>query len=89
MTLFDLYKPSEISAPGWQENTLKPPITFIEILQDIKHQWLTYRLNRLSWVKCSKFLILRIGQRISYNMGWYIALRKTINSKNRRFAEVA
>ena len=73
MTFFDLYKPSEINVPGWNESTLKPPITLIEILRDIKHQWLTYNRNRLSYLKCSKFLVLRIFQRISYNFGWYIA----------------
>jgi hypothetical protein len=84
MTLFDLYKPSEINIPGWNDRTLKPPITFVEIIRDIKHQWLTYHINRLSYLKCSKFLVLRIFQRISYNMGWHIAHFRKRKSMRRR-----
>jgi len=71
---------SEIKEKGWNLNTLKPPLKFIEILKDFKYQWQKYRYKKLSIKKCGLFLILRAFQRLSYNIGWIKSSKRLIKS---------
>jgi len=76
MTLFDFKGFSEIKEPGWNYNTLKPPLKIKEVIVDIKNQWQSYCMNKLRFYKRMKFLVLRIFQRIAYNLGWILATNK-------------
>ncbi|KKL86456.1 hypothetical protein LCGC14_1944550 [marine sediment metagenome] len=76
MTLFDLVGFSEIKEPGWNYNTLRPPLKIREVNIDIKNQWQSYCQSELTFVKKIKFLILRIFQRVAYNFGWVLAINK-------------
>jgi len=76
MTLFDCEHFSEIKDAGWSFNTLRPPLKLKEILLDFKFQWLSYCNNKLSYHQRILFLILRVFQRFSYNIGWIISSRK-------------
>ncbi|MHA1294163.1 MAG: hypothetical protein ACTSQJ_16040 [Promethearchaeota archaeon] len=76
MTLFEIIGFSDIKEPGWSYNTLRPPLKIKEILIDIKHQWCSYRWNKLSFFKRIGFLILRIFQRVAYNLGWILVINK-------------
>ncbi len=76
MTLFDFVGSSEIKEPGWNYNTLRPPLKIREVNIDIKNQWQSYSQSKLAIVKKIKFIILRIFQRIAYNFGWLLATNK-------------
>ena len=76
MTLFEIMNFSEIKDPGWNYNTLRPPLKIREIIMDIKHQWHSYCQSKLPLFKRTKFLILRIFQRIGYNFGWILVMNK-------------
>ena len=72
MTLFDSNKFSEIRGPGWNYNTLRPPLKFKEVMDDLKIQWYSYYSNNLKSYKRMKFIVLRIFQRVAYNLGWIL-----------------
>lgn len=76
MTLFDFIGFSEIKEPGWNYNTLKPPLKIKEVIIDIYNQWRSYCQSKLILYKRIKFLILRIFQRIGYNLGWILVTKK-------------
>ncbi len=76
MTLFEIMGFSEIKDPGWSYNTLRPPLKIKEIFIDIKYQWRSYCQSKLTLFKKSKFLVLRIFQRIAYNIGWILVTNK-------------
>jgi len=76
MTLFDYSGFSEIKDPGWSYSTLRPPLGFREVLLDIKMHWTRYSKDRLSFSKRVKFMVLRVFQRIGYNIGWVLATTK-------------
>ncbi len=75
MTLFDLSRFSDIKNPGWNVNTLRPPLKINEILLDFKIQWNSYCYNNFHLFKRVKFFILRIFQRLAYNLGWILSTR--------------
>lgn len=83
MTLFDSSGFSEIKEPGWNYNTLKPPLKFKDVIMDIYYQWRSYYQSRFTFYKRLKFLIMRIFQRIAYNLGWILATRKYIKTSMR------
>ncbi|MBD3212660.1 MAG: hypothetical protein GF311_08625 [Candidatus Lokiarchaeota archaeon] len=70
MTHFDLYNYNEVRGSDWDYDTLRPPLTFREVLSDIIFHWFVYGQNHKSILKRISFLVLRIFQRISYNIGW-------------------
>jgi len=72
MTLFEMKEFSEIKELGWNYYTLRPPLKINEILNDFKYQWQSYCQNKLRFQKRIKFLILRVFQRIAYNLGWVL-----------------
>ena len=72
MTLFDLNNFSEIKDPGWNVNTLKPPLKLKDVLLDFRIQWKSYFSYNIPFYKRIKFIILRVFQRIAYNMGWIL-----------------
>jgi len=76
MTLFDFKGFSEIKEPGWNYNTLRPPLEIMEVITDFKNQWHSYCKNKLTYYKKMKFIVLRIFQRIAYNIGWLLATNK-------------
>jgi len=76
MTHCDLYSYYEIESSKWNYEYLRPPLTFLEILSDIRFHWFIYRNNFDSILKRTCFLILRILQRISYNIGWILSSQK-------------
>lgn len=76
MTLFEIMGFSEIKEPGWNYNTLRPPLKIREIFIDIKYQWHSYCLSKMRLIKRIKFLILRLFQRIAYNLGWILVTKK-------------
>ncbi|MHA1147586.1 MAG: hypothetical protein ACTSR8_05025 [Promethearchaeota archaeon] len=76
MTLFDIMSFSEIKEPGWSYNTLKPPLKIKEIIIDINIHWRSYCQSKMTLVKRTKFLLLRIFQRIAYNLGWMLVTNK-------------
>ena len=82
MTLFDFNSHSEIKEKDWDVNTLRPPLSFKEILIDLKIQLMLYYFNSNNYMKILKFLLLRIIQRFSYNLGWFISLKKFRKIKN-------
>lgn len=84
MTLFEMQEFSEIKEPGWNYNTLRPPLKFNEILIDFKYQWQSYCQSKLKFHKKFRFLILRFFQRIAYNLGWVFAT-KQFKKSIRRF----
>ena len=86
MTLFEMQESPEINEPGWSYNTLRPPLKVSEILIDFKNQWQSYCLNKLRFHKKFRFLILRVFQRIAYNLGWILATHQYEKSR-RRFSE--
>ena len=73
MTYFEIKKLSEIKEPGWNYNTLRPPLELHEILMDFKYQWRTYSQSNLRFQKKMRFIILRFMQRFAYNFGWRLA----------------
>ena len=75
MTLFDLSRFSEIRNPGWNINTLRPPLKMNEILLDFEIQWKSYCYSNVPLFKRVKFIILRIFQRVAYNIGWILSTR--------------
>ena len=76
MTLFELNnKISEITSPGWNSDTLKPPYSIKEVMLDFRFQWFLYRSKQISFQKRLFFIILRVFQRFSYNLGWFISIR--------------
>lgn len=83
MTLFDSKKFSEISKPGWNYNTLRPPLKIKEVVNDLKNQWYSYSSNKLKSYKRMKFIVLRIFQRIAYNLGWILEANKYKKSLRR------
>ena len=83
MTLFDFVGFSEIKELGWNYNTLRPPLKIKEIIIDIKNQWQSYCQSKLNFYKRIKFLILRIFQRIAYNLGWILTTNKYKKSLSR------
>jgi len=85
MTHFEIKEVSEIKEPGWNYNTLKPPLDLREILMDFKYQWWTYSQTNLSFQKKLKFIILRFMQRFAYNSGWMLATKKYIKSLRRSY----
>ena len=85
MTLFDFYGCSEIKDPGWSYNTLRPPLKIKEVIIDFKTQWQSYSKNKLKFSKRMKFLILRIFQRIAYNLGWILTMNNYKKSLRRKF----
>ncbi len=62
---------SEVNAPGWAYDTLRPPkITLYNLYKDIKWHLKLYRKGNLPLKVRIQFVYLRIVQRISYNKGW-------------------
>ena len=86
MTLFEIMGFSEIKDPGWSYNTLRPPLKIKEILIDIKYQMRSYRQSKLTLFKRTRFLILRIFQRVAYNFGWILVTNKC-KKKSQRFSK--
>ncbi len=76
MTLFDFVGFSDIKEPGWNYNTLRPPLKIREVIIDINNQWQSYCQSKMIFYKKIKFLILRIFQRIAYNFGWILTTNK-------------
>jgi len=77
MTLFEFNnKTSEIKSSGWNSDTLRPPFGIKEVLLDFRYQWFLYRSKQISIEKRLAFIILRIFQRFSYNLGYFLASRK-------------
>ncbi len=70
MTLFDVKQFSEITAPDWSLNTLRPPLRFREVLWDFRYQWRAYCQGGLPFRRRVGFLLLRVMQRFAYNWGW-------------------
>lgn len=83
MTLFDSNKFSEIRGPGWNYNTLRPPLKIREVMNDLSNQWNSYYSNNLKSHKAMKFIVLRIFQRIAYNLGWILETNKYKKSLRR------
>ena len=83
MTLFEILGFSEIKEPGWNYNTLRPPLKLKEVIIDISNQWKSYCQSKLGLFRRIKFLVLRIFQRIAYNLGWIIVTNKCKKSANR------
>ena len=83
MTLFDSKKFSEIKEPGWNYNTLRPQLKIKEVVSDLKNQWYSYYSNELKSYKRMKFIVLRIFQRIAYNLGWILETNKYKKSLRR------
>lgn len=83
MTYFEIKEFSEIKEPGWNYNTLKPPLDLQEILMDFKYQWWTYSQTKLRFQKKLKFILLRFMQRVAYNFGWMLATIKYEKSLRR------
>jgi hypothetical protein len=78
MTHFDIHNFYEIERSEWTYETLRPPLTFAEVLSDIKFHWVLYKKMIKSIRKRLFFLVLRIFQRISYNIGWIISRKRLI-----------
>ncbi|MBD3340607.1 MAG: hypothetical protein GF353_15980 [Candidatus Lokiarchaeota archaeon] len=76
MTLFEILINSEITEPGWNYQTLRPPLSFKEIIIDINYQWFSYCKSKISFFKRIKFLVLRIFQRVAYNLGWILITKR-------------
>ena len=76
MTLFDTKKFSEIKEPGWDYNTLKPPLRIKEVMNDPKNQYYSYSSSKLKSYKRIRFFVLRIFQRFAYNLGWMLETNK-------------
>lgn len=72
MTLFDVKQFSEITAPEWSFNTLRPPLRFGEVLWDLRYQWRGYCGRCLPLARRVGFLLLRVIQRVAYNWGWIL-----------------
>ena len=83
MTLFDSKNFSEIRESGWSYNTLRPPLKIKEVVNDLKNQWYSYYSNELKSNKRMKFIVLRIFQRIAYNLGWILETNKYKKSLRR------
>lgn len=83
MTLFEIQVFSEIKDPGWNYNTLRPPLKFNEILSDFRYQWQSYCQSKLNFHKKFTFLVLRIFQRVAYNIGWVLAINQYKKSERR------
>ena len=84
MTLFDFNRNSEIEDPGWEVNTLQPPLKFKDVLNDFKIQWICYMKSYPSFSKSLVFLVLRVFQRFSYNFGWVKSKRDYWRNQNER-----
>lgn len=84
MTLFDFNRNSEIRKSGWEVNTLQPPLKFKDVLIDLKIQWISYVNSYSSFSKSLIFLVLRVFQRFSYNLGWIKSKRDYRRNQNRR-----
>ena len=76
MTLFDSKKFTEIREPGWNYKTLRPPLKIKEVVDDLRNQWYSYNSSKLKSYKRIKFIVLRIFQRIAYNLGWILETNK-------------
>ena len=83
MTFFEIKEISEIKEPGWNYNTLSPPLHLSEILMDFKYQFLTYSKSNLTLKKKLGFIILRVMQRFAYNLGWILITNKYDKSLRR------
>ena len=62
---------SEVSTPDWSYDTLKPPkLNLRNMARDLKwHLWL-YKKASLPYKIVVMFVVLRILQRVAYNIGW-------------------
>ena len=62
---------SEVSSEEWTYDTLKPPrLTLRNMAMDLKwHIWL-YKKSRLKYKDILFFVVLRVFQRVFYNLGW-------------------
>ena len=62
---------SEVNAPSWSYRTLRPPrLTIPNLARDLAWHFQLYRRRGLSTERVVAFLLLRIVQRVSYNVGW-------------------
>jgi len=62
---------SEVNAPSWSYDTLKPPkISIYNLFKDIRWHIKLYNEANLPLKTKIQFICLRIVQRISYNKGW-------------------
>lgn len=53
-----------------------PPATPCTIARDLRWHRKLYRLDALSWRTQLGFLVLRVVQRIAYNLGWWFGGRR-------------
>lgn len=84
MTHFDLENWYEIEREDWTYETLRPPLTFWRVLSDIRFHWFIYTKTIDSFKKRIIFLVLRIFQRLSYNLGWFLSENKLLKQEEER-----
>lgn len=70
MTLYNFKNPKKKHYSRKDYDSLRPPLTFREILIDLKAHWHRYALFNLSMKERIILIGLSIIQRISYNLGW-------------------
>ncbi|MFQ6059884.1 MAG: hypothetical protein ACE5KV_01120 [Thermoplasmata archaeon] len=62
---------SEVNSSSWTYDTLRPPkLTPYNTWKDLTWHYRRYRSRRLDIKTIILFLLLRMIQRISYNVGW-------------------
>lgn len=62
---------SEVNNLPWSYNTLRPPkLNLRNMIMDLKwHLWL-YKRAKIPYAQVIMFVVLRIFQRVFYNIGW-------------------
>ena len=62
---------SEVNSPSWTYDTLRPPkLTLYNVWKDLTWHYRRYKSHDLGTRTIIGFLLLRMLQRISYNVGW-------------------
>ena len=71
MTHIHIAESSEVNSPEWSYQTLRPPaITIQNMARDLAWHLRLYKVDRLPSSVILQFLLLRVVQRVAYNMGW-------------------
>lgn len=70
MSLIDLKWWAYPSYKGWSRETVRPPITPIEMLWELLHRRRIYHSNGVGPIDRLGFHSLWVIQRLSYNIGW-------------------
>lgn len=73
MSLADLWR-RRPTASRWK-GLRPPPATPAEIARDLRWHAALYREDGLPWRVRAVFLLLRVVQRLAYNLGWSIGGR--------------